>query len=224
MGGFFFEGGAMSVLIFANGEMPNVAWTRPFLHQAALIIAADGGSKHLYRLRSRPDVVIGDMDSASPEIVSWLQALDVPMIKHDPVKDETDLELALLYAREHSEEIFLFGTLGGRMDQMLANVLLLAHPALSGASVQIVEEFERAWLIEGRSQFSGEPGDTVSLIPLDRDVIVKETVGLRWQLTNSVLAYGMARGVSNEMTAVSAVVEVASGKLLCIHSLDHKKE
>ncbi len=213
----------MSVLIFANGEMSDVCWTRPFLQEATFIIAADGGCRHLYRLQWQPDVVIGDMDSLPAEVLTWLQTCAVDMRHHDPVKDETDLELALLYARKFDEDILLFGMLGGRVDQMLANVLLLAHPHLHDSSIQLVEEYERAWLITARSRIWGRPGDTISLIPIGGDVLVRATVGLRWPLANSVLIFGEARGVSNVMTAVSATVDVASGQLLCIHTLDHKK-
>lgn len=213
----------MSVLIFANGEMLDVAWTRPFLEQASVIIAADGGTHHLLSLGVPPDVVIGDMDSLSAEALAWLVEAGVEMIRYDPVKNETDLELALLYAQKFEEEIWLFGALGGRLDQTLANILLLIHPALAESSITLVEAYERARLVTGRLEFEGQIGDTVSLIPLGGDVLVKETVGLRWPLIDSVLSFGLARGVSNVMTAVSAAVEVDSGKLLCIHTLDHKK-
>ncbi len=212
----------MTISIFANGEMEDVAWTRPFLSQSSRIIAADGGTRHLFELGVLPDVVIGDMDSLSREVSVWLSESAVEMIRYDPSKDETDLELALLYAKTFDEEIWLFGALGGRLDHMLANILLLAHPALAACSIRLFEEYERAWLVTSRTEFEGQTGDTVSLIPLSGDVLVKETVGLRWPLVDSVLSFGLARGVSNVMTAVSASVEVASGKLVCIHTLDHR--
>jgi thiamine pyrophosphokinase len=214
----------MSVLIFANGEMVDVEWTRPFFDHVSHIIAADGGTRHLYRLGVPPDVVVGDMDSLPDEVLAWLEEKGSELIYHDPAKDETDLELALLYARQFEEEMFLFAALGGRLDQMLANILLLAHPALAGSSITLVEEFERAWLVSEQTKFDGEIGDIVSLIPLGGDVLVKKTTGLRWSLTDTVLAFGPARGVSNVMTAVSASVEVAAGKLLCIHTLNQEKE
>ncbi|MFO7680225.1 MAG: thiamine diphosphokinase [Chloroflexota bacterium] len=212
----------MTILIFANGEIADVAWIRPFLPKASLVMAADGGSRHLYRLNWHPDLVVGDMDSVSPEILDWLENADVPIRRHDPVKDETDLELALLHAREYGEQILLFGTLGGRLDHMLANVLLLAHPSLAASDVQLVEERERAWLVRDRSQFKAEPGDVVSLIPVGGDVRVRETEGLRWSLLDSVLDFGLVRGLSNEVTAVSVSIEVVSGTLLCVHQTTSK--
>lgn len=213
----------MRILIFANGILDDVEWIRPFFDDASLVIAADGGSRHLFRLQKQPDLVIGDMDSVPAEVLAWLQAGDAALIRHDPVKDETDLELALLYAQQAGgveDDILVFGALGGRMDHMLANALLLAHPALAGSRIQLVEAHERAWLIRDRWQFTARPGDVVSLLPIGGDVLVQATSGLRWPLQNSVLAFGQARGVSNEATAVSVSVEVASGLLLCIHQTD----
>lgn len=68
----------MAVLVFANGIIEDVAWIRPYLPSATSIIAADGGSRHLFALNQLPNVVIGDMDSLSDEIRDWLMGTAVP--------------------------------------------------------------------------------------------------------------------------------------------------
>ena len=138
----------MTVLIFANGEIEELEWIRPFLKSAAAVIAADGGTHHLMRLQHLPDLVIGDMDSLSDKAHKWLEKGNVPLQTHPAVKDETDLELALMAAaNQFEDDILLFGVLGGRLDQTLANILLLAHPVLRGRMVQLVTQRERAWLV-----------------------------------------------------------------------------
>ncbi|NKQ37589.1 MAG: thiamine diphosphokinase [Chloroflexi bacterium] len=209
----------MTVLIFANGVMDGVAWVRPYLAEATAVIAADGGTGHLQKLNYPPQVVIGDMDSLSEEMQRWLEANQTTFITHPPAKDETDLELALLYAATHyPDDLLLFGALGGRLDQTLANILLLSHPQLHGRTVQLITEQERAWLVTAVSEIHGRAGDTVSLIPLGGDVRVRSASGLAWPLQDETLAFGLARGVSNVMVGDTAVVEVASGTLLCIHT------
>ena len=211
----------MAVLIFANGVMNGVAWVRPYLENATAVIAADGGTGHLQKLGYPPQVVIGDMDSLAPEMRRWLEAHQTTFITHPPAKDETDLELALLYAAaRYPDEMLLFGALGGRLDQTLANVLLLTHPQLRGRAVQLIAETERAWLVTAVSEIHGRPGDTVSLIPLGGDARVRAASGLAWPLQDETLVFGLARGVSNVMAADTAVVEVESGTLLCIHGSD----
>jgi thiamine pyrophosphokinase len=208
----------MSVLIFANGELDEVAWIRPYLAQAAAVIAADGGARYVQRLGRPPDVIIGDLDSL-PEELREADTAVTRIIAHPVDKDETDLELALLYAvNRYSDDLLIFGAFGGRVDQTLANILLLAHPALAGRRVELINNRERAWLVTSQTTLRGAVGDRVSLIPLGGDARVRETRGLRWSLTDQTLAFGPARGISNVMTAPEAFISLAAGRVLCIHA------
>lgn len=210
----------MSVLVFANGDMPETEWLRPYFEKATAVIAADGGVYHVLACGRYPDVVVGDMDSITAETRADLRAHQVKMMVHPAEKDETDLELALLYAAEHylEREILTFGVLGGRLDQTLANILLLAHPALRQKRVRLVEQYQRAWIVYDQTNIYGVEGDTVSLVPLGGDVYIGQTNNLKWPLHNEVLSFGPARGVSNVLTAEHATVTLKKGQLLCIHS------
>lgn len=209
----------MTVLIFANGIIEDVQWVRPYLQNATAIIAADGGTHHLHKLNHPPNLVIGDQDSLTPDLQTWLDEHNVHFITYPPAKDETDLELALLYAVEHyADELLLFGTLGGRLDQMLANILLLTHPQLNGRSIKLITANETAWLVTEKTTIHGEIGDTISLIPLGGNTHIKNTSGLKWPLHNDILSFGLARGISNVLLKETAFVEIQSGTLLCIHT------
>ncbi|MCL4265362.1 MAG: thiamine diphosphokinase [Anaerolineae bacterium] len=217
----------MTVLIFANGEIKEVEWIRPYLSTATAVIAADGGTRHLFRLNHPPDIVMGDMDSLPEETRPWLAAAHTRLLAYPPAKDETDLELALLYAAEnYADPLLIFGALGGRLDQTIANILLLAHPRLHGRTIELVTAHERAWLVRGSTQVQGQIGDLVSLIPLNGDAHIASTTGLQWPLQDDVLVFGLARGVSNVLTpalsaaevAVTATITLHAGLLLCIHT------
>lgn len=208
----------MTVLIFANGIIEDVEWVRPYLADATAVIAADGGTKHLYSLNYAPDIIIGDQDSLTETHRQWLEQSGIQFTTYPTAKDETDLELALLYAVEKfDDEILLFGTLGGRLDHMLANILLLTHPRLNGRSIKLLTANETAWIVSDKTTVHGTVGDTVSLIPLGGDVHIKATTGLQWPLNNDVLAFGLARGISNLLIHPTATLELHSGTLLCIH-------
>lgn len=214
------QGGLRSVLIFANGELDDTDWIRPYVADAAAIIAADGGMRHLQSLGIRPNLIIGDLDSlpsdALPEPIDGM----VNVLRYPEAKDETDLELALLYVSEHypGMQVLVFGGVGGRLDQTLANLMLAAHPRLANTSVRFVEKRESAWLIREQTTITGGKGDRVSLLPIGGPAHVAATTGLRWPLRDEVLAFGPARGISNEMTAEIATVRLHSGLLLCIHA------
>ncbi|HUS94211.1 MAG TPA: thiamine diphosphokinase [Patescibacteria group bacterium] len=214
----------MTILIFANGLMGNLDWVRPLLKDDCLIIAADGGAKHVADLGIEPDIVIGDFDSIAKELLEQLSSSGALIISHSELKDETDLELALLYAINHHEgDIKIFGSLGGRLDQTMGNIFLLAHPAFSGRHIELVEPDQRAWLISVESQIDGSIGDTLSLIPFGEGAHIRRTTGLKWELIDEKLPFGPARGISNVMTAKTATVTLESGRLLCVHIPTHQR-
>ncbi|HSM58405.1 MAG TPA: thiamine diphosphokinase [Candidatus Sulfomarinibacteraceae bacterium] len=209
----------MAVLIFANGDMLASGWLSPYLAQATMLLAADGGARHLQAIGQRPDVVIGDLDSFPAVLREEWRAASTEFVTHPEAKDETDLELALLYAAaNYEDEILVFGGIGGRLDQTLANMLLLMHPQLRHRKIRYLTQYQQIWLVLDDTEIRGERGDLVSLIPLQGDVHVRSTSGLRWSLTDEVLTFGPARGLSNVMVDDIAAVSVRSGCLLCIHT------
>jgi thiamine pyrophosphokinase len=133
------------VLIFANGDLTTVAWLRPYLQQAQVLIAANGGLTHLQKLGLMPDCVVGDMDSLTAAQQTAVVAAGSKQVTHPPEKDETDLELALFYALEQypGVEIGVVAGFGGRVDQTLANLLLLAHPRLQQQPITLLSPYQR---------------------------------------------------------------------------------
>jgi thiamine pyrophosphokinase len=207
----------MRAVIFANGEFPDPQSARDLLRSDDLVIAADGGARHALAAGATPNVIIGDLDSLSLEEQARVEATGSQIIRFSPRKDETDLELALQYAvREGATEIIVLAALGGRLDQTVANLLLLAMPELGGIAVRVVEGAQTAFLVRDKALVEGQPGDTVSLIPLGGDAVGVTAEGLEWPLHEETLRFGPARGVSNTLTAGQARVRVRQGLLLCV--------
>jgi len=113
-------------------------------------------------------------------------------------------------------EIVILAALGGRLDQTIANLLLLALPELDGLDARIVEGPQTAFLIHKDALIEGQPGDTVSLVPLDGDAVGVTADGLEWPLHEDTLRFGPARGVSNVLVAAQARVRVRRGLILCV--------
>ncbi len=211
----------MRAIIFANGDLgdPTAAWAQ--IRPGDLIIGVDGGTRHAMALGLRPHVVVGDMDSLDAWDQRTLKAAGSTLLVYPTRKDETDLELALVYAVERgATEIVILGALGDRLDQMLANVLLLAHPALAGVKARMVYGPTTAQVVRGGEEclLHGAVGDVVSLLPLAGHVIGITTAGLEYALDDGTLYFALARGVSNVMTAAEARVRVGAGVLLVVHS------
>ena len=206
--------------IIANGvaPAPDPETVRYHVDQADLLLAADGGASHALALNLVPDVVIGDLDSLNEDQQARLHKAGTRFVVHPPAKDETDLELALLYAIEQdADPIIVLAALGGRLDQTIANVLLLTMPALTEREVRLVDGPQTAFVVRSKATITGKPGDTVSLIPLGGEAKGITTSGLAYPLTEGSLPFGPALGVSNEMMASQAHVQVRDGLLLCVH-------
>ncbi len=206
----------MTVVIFANGDLFDIDWVEEYMKEATFVIAANGGLRHLERIGRWPNLIIGDLDSTKSERLKVRN--DASIIRKRENKDETDLELALIHATQHfTEEIMVFGAMGGRIDQTLANAMLLAHPRLRSRKITLMGRGQKAWLASSSETILGSPGDIISLIPLDRHVHIKTTTGLKWPLQSENLVMGASRGVSNELTADKAEIKLSDGLLFCVH-------
>jgi thiamine pyrophosphokinase len=209
------------VLIFANGDVDDGQMVRQALALSAFVIAADGGARIAAHYDRLPAVVVGDIDSLSQQEQTALAEQGVSFRRYPPEKDETDLELALYYALEQGADwIRIVGGLGGRLDQSLANVYLLALPALHDCDVRLVAgEQEIRAISPGTHTISGHVDDTLSLIPLGGAVHGIQTQHLKYPLDRETLEFGPARGVSNVMTADEAIISLEEGNLLLIHTI-----
>lgn len=211
----------MKALIFANGKPKQGSMVRRALDEAngALVVAADGGTRIAWRFGLQPHAVLGDMDSLSESEIAKLQQHGAKILQYPAEKNETDLELALLYAVEQGATwIRVLGAIGGRFDQMLANVYLLALPALEKVDVALVARKQLIRLLRaGEHEIKGQVGDTVSLIPISGDVRVT-TKNMKYPLRDETLHFGPARGISNVLEKPSAFVKVADGVLIMVHT------
>ena len=208
----------MRAVVVAGGELDPVDVA--LLDGADLVVAADAGALTLDRLGARPDVLVGDLDSIDAESVGRIRAGGTRVERHPTDKDASDTELAVEEAAAAgAERIEILAALGGsRLDHELATLLLLADPAWRDRDLRIVRGgiTVRALRAGERLELLGGTGDTVSLLPVGGDAGGVRTRGLRWPLTGETLRLGRSRGLSNEIVAAPASVEVGSGTLLLV--------
>ncbi|MEX1295058.1 MAG: thiamine diphosphokinase [Candidatus Limnocylindrales bacterium] len=217
---------ATRVLIVADGDVaPSELAAFAAAAGPLRLVAADGGAAHVLAAGLVPDVVVGDFDSLGAAERRRLEELGVELRVASPDKDESDMELCLLAALEAgATHVTIVGALGlVRPEHSVANLLLLADPRLDGLEVVIEGRGSRLWRVgtpagPGRTTIEGEPGDYVSLFPLDTLTEGVTTSGLRFRLADEALPLGPSRGLSNELTTESAHVTTRRGRLLVIHT------
>lgn len=206
------------IIIFANGELPDLEKARALLRPDDYIICTDGGTRHALALGLTPSLVIGDMDSIDSGEWKKLEEKNIPIELFPRDKNETDLELALNKAIEmNPNEILIVAALGGRMDQTLANIALLSNAQYVTRSICLDDGVEQIFFCRSWTEVRGRSGDIVSLIPWDGPVHGVQTENLRWKLDRETLYPDKTRGISNEMLSDTATIKIKSGLLLIIH-------
>jgi len=211
----------MRALIFANGDPAARGTVEPWTQPGAIVIAADGGARNALEAGLSPEIVIGDLDSLTGSARADLASRGVRFVIHPARKDETDLELAIRHALERgATDLVLFSALGGRWDQSLANILLLALPALRDVPTRIVDAHQTMALIFGgrAARIHGRPGDILSLVPLGGDARGVTIEGCEYPLRDAVLPFGHTLGISNVLAEPAARVRVTDGIVLAIHA------
>ena len=213
----------MRAVLVASGEADeaDLRW----LDGADRVVAVDGGTAWLAAHGRRPDLVVGDLDSADPSLTAALEADGVEIERHASAKDASDTELALDGAvAAGADEIVILGALAGpRLDHQLANLMLLADPGLAAVSdLRIVRGGTLVRALHGgdRTALEAPAGGVVTLLPVGGDAVGVRTAGLRYPLDGETLRIGRSRGLSNVIEDLPASVSLERGTLLVIESTE----
>ena len=211
-----------------GGEVPaRDRLPRGILDGVGLLIAADAGADRCGELGLVPDLVVGDFDSAAPDLLDRLGSRGIPVRREASEKDESDLELALRAACERgADHVVALGAIGGpRVEHLLAALDLLAVASSAGVAMAIVDERSVIRMLDARQGacaarlvVEGEPGDFVSLFPWAGDVPGVSTRGLRYPLRDEPLPVGPSRGLSNELLGATGEISCRDGLLLVVHT------
>ncbi|RVE43845.1 hypothetical protein evm_011513 [Chilo suppressalis] len=162
-----------------------------------------------------PDLITGDFDSISQEILKIYEAKSCKVI-HTPDQNHTDFTKALMelnkWCKSNSFEIdhaIAISQSSGRLDQIMGNIqtlFLVKDKALldSKTKAYIVSDDAVSWLLQ--------PGDHIitvpkqigvrkkvwcSMVPIGETCSQITTTGLKWNLDNQPLKFGDIVSTSN---------------------------
>ncbi len=102
---------------------------------------------------------------------------------------------------------------------MLANILLLTRPEYAAVKISLLDGPQWATLLHSHQTLTltGQPGDTLSLIPLTASVSQVTLTGVEWPLQAATLTLGSTYSISNAFTAPEARLQIGQGMLLVVH-------
>lgn len=177
-----------------------------------LVIAGDGGFRHLRDRGIRVDFAIGDFDSLGyrPGIP------EVTVLKTE--KDNTDMMAAVEEGvRRGYREFKIYGGTGGRVSHTIANIQMMAEMAGQGLQVELVGFGCRIWVIQnGEIRFPAARTGYLSVFCLGDVAEGVTEEGLKYPLENYRMVKENPLGVSNELIGIPGRVSVRKGTLLVI--------
>jgi thiamine pyrophosphokinase len=205
---------ATIVTVIAGGELV----LPPNLDPGTFVIAADSGYDHALAHAIEADLLVGDMDSVSPEGLVHAEARGIPIIRHRVDKDETDLELALGEAIDRgATRVDIHGAEGGTIAHLLGVALGLTSLRWADVEVTWHTATGRVSVVRPDHPVSVHRSEAhrFSVVPVG-DLRGVDVTGTRWELEDEDLATGSTRGISNEITHDTAIVSVRGGVGLVI--------
>ena len=201
----------MEPICYIVGAAPSEALPAP--REGDFLIAADRGYASLRAAGLAPDLIMGDFDSLgfTPEGDN--------VLPHSPIKDDTDLLLAIRWAMERGWRRFvIYGALGGRrLDQTVASFQTLRFLADHGAKGRLIGDGWNVALLQNAAlRFPSAASGWLSLFVSGEEARGVTLRGLKYELTDAALTCGMPLGVSNEFLGCEARIAVADGALFVL--------
>ncbi len=182
----------------------------PDFPRDAFVIAADGGYERCAENGILPDLLVGDFDSLS------FAPSNVQIIRLPVQKDETDTAFSIETGLSREcDAFYIYGGTGGRLDHTLANIANLAALAKKKARGYLFgKDYFLTAICNEELHFSAEALGNLSVFShSDRSTGV-DIRGLKYELSDAVLASDTPLGVSNAFSGKPSCISVREGTLL----------
>jgi len=212
----------LRAVVIANGEVRDYRLLKTNIKADDFIICADGAIIHCIKMDIVPHLWIGDFDSCdfNSYINKYPFLRDVRLVRLNPEKDVTDTHAACDIAIDSGyDEILILAGIGTRFDHSLSNVHLLEYLLDSGISASVSNENNTIRLFRNTITINSDK-KYLSLIPLDANVKVLKTSGLKYPMQNLNFKRCISLGVSNEIVNDKATIEIEGGLVLSVESDD----
>ena len=214
----------MIVHIMAGGPKKYIPELDSYSKEACWI-GVDRGVIYLMEKSLPIYAAFGDFDSISEEELHVMEEKAGIIKRFKPEKDETDMELALLWAiKEGATVIRLFGATGGRLDHTIANLQLLLREAIENKhiKVEIIDKQNNISVVQAGTHTVKENQDYkyISFFPYSTKIIGLTLEGFKYPLVRRNLPASSTLCISNELIRETGTFSFDEGILMVIRSCD----
>jgi thiamine pyrophosphokinase len=211
----------MRAIVVSGGYKPSKELLLSYIKKEDIIIGVDKGCDCLYNYGIKPNIILGDFDSAKKEVVESFKANGSEIITFNAEKDYTDTDLGYEKAKEQgADEILLFGVTGSRVDHMLGNVGILLKALKEKVKTEIIDEHNRIFLIDKEISLKGKYGETISFHALSEVVKNINIRGAKYKLVNYDMTLLEPRAICNEFLNSDITISFDSGIIMVIFPVD----
>ncbi|AIS63045.1 thiamine diphosphokinase [Listeria ivanovii] len=209
--------------IMVGGPASELPDLEPYTNREIDWIGVDRGAKRLLDRGITPTIALGDFDSLTKEELADLKTKVTHVLEFPAEKDETDTEIGLSWAMDQNpDKIRIFGATGGRLDHLLANLMMLTKPRFQ-AAVPAVEMIDRYNYIKmyrpGSYTIEKLPDKKYVAFTTMQDVTGLTLNGFVYPLENATYPVGSALS-SNEFLDQTGEFSFTSGMILLTQSND----
>ena len=200
-------------LLLADGApLSKASLTR--LRRGRFCVALDGAATQARREGWKPDLILGDFDSASASTLAYFSDRKVPLL-HTPDQNHTDLEKALRWAiARGATSIWIAQGLGSRLDHSLGCLALLSRHHSPGREILLFSSTEKIQFLRDETvRLKGSRGRGFAVIPFPRAEVTSR--GLAYEMCAMNLKLGVRESVSNSAERAEVRLQV-SGRCLVI--------
>jgi thiamine pyrophosphokinase len=199
-------------VIVGNADIKEYECVKDALKADDFFIFCDGGLKHMDALGVKPNLIIGDFDSASNP------HMDVETITLPCEKDDTDTFYAVKEAVKRGfEEFLLAGVVGNRFDHTMGNISILLYLDSLGKKGTIIDDYSMMEIVSDKPVYVDDGYSYFSLLNMTGCAKGIKIEGAKYPLEDGEITCDYQYGISNEvLPGQKACVSVREGRLLLV--------
>lgn len=202
----------------------NLVWPAAIKHATFPIICADGAANLLYEVcdetctkqsERMPSHIVGDLDSVKSAVLQHYELKGTKVVKDsdENINDfQKSLRILQKIGTKNGHPVVVIGGHHGRFDQTLGNLNTLYSEAEAGRCLWWLDSCNSSMMLPTGSHHIGIhatlEGPTCGLVPVGHPVSAVSTQGLRWNLDNKSMNFGIDGLVSTSNYIIESTVQV----------------